>query len=32
MLDVVAIVALIAFFGLGFLYTRACDSLKGNKS
>ncbi len=32
MLDVVAVVSLIVFFGLGLLYTRACNSLKGSKS
>ena len=32
MLDIVAVVSLIAFFGLGLLYTRACENLKGSKS
>ena len=31
MLDVVAALSLIAFFGLGLLYTRACEGLKGKK-
>jgi len=32
MLDILAIVSLVLFFGLGLLYIHACDGLKGNKS
>lgn len=32
MLDIVAVISLLVFFGLALLYTRACESLKGSKS
>ena len=32
MLDLVAFVCFVTFFGLSLLYARACDSLKGKKS
>ena len=31
MLDILAVLSLIALFGLSLLYTSACDGLKGNK-
>lgn len=31
MLDIISVFTLVVFFGLSLLYTRACDSLKGNK-
>ncbi len=31
MLDAIAALSLLAFFGLGLLYTHGCDRLKGNK-
>ena len=31
MLDVVSMMSLAVFFGLGLLYVHACEGLKGNK-
>lgn len=32
MLDVVALISLVTFFGLGLLYTTGCEALKGKRS
>ena len=32
MLDVLALIAIVAFFGLGLLYTSGCEALKGRRS